>query len=249
MPVDEPLYPVGLRLAGHSCLVVGGGPVALSKVQGLLEADAVVTVVAPEIDPRLDTLAGNRAVTAGAGAGAGAGAATAAGEPGPGPGRDGSGGGPPPVTVLRRSYRPGDLDGRRLVIAATDDPEVNHGVARDAEARGLLVNVADDPRWCGFVLPARVRRGPLLITYATGGTSPALARWLRRRGEKEFGQEYEILVQLLSDARSELQRLGRPTEGLGWQEALDSGMLELIREGNLAEAREHLQRCLSSSSG
>jgi siroheme synthase-like protein len=57
MPVDHPLYPVNLVLAGRSCLVVGGGRVAATKVQGLLDADARVTVVAPEVDDRVAELA------------------------------------------------------------------------------------------------------------------------------------------------------------------------------------------------
>jgi len=57
VPVDTPLYPVNLLLAGRPCLVVGGGRVALTKVQGLLEAEAHVTVVAPEIDAPLRRLA------------------------------------------------------------------------------------------------------------------------------------------------------------------------------------------------
>jgi siroheme synthase-like protein len=57
MPVDHPLYPVNLVLAGRSCLVVGGGRVAATKVQGLLDADARVTVVAPEVDARVAELA------------------------------------------------------------------------------------------------------------------------------------------------------------------------------------------------
>lgn len=57
MPVDQPLYPVNLVLAGRSCLVVGGGRVAVTKVRGLLEAEALVTVVAPEVDDRIAELA------------------------------------------------------------------------------------------------------------------------------------------------------------------------------------------------
>lgn len=56
MPVDRPLYPVNLIVAGRSCLVVGGGRVALQKVWGLLDADAEVTVVAPEIDEQIRSL-------------------------------------------------------------------------------------------------------------------------------------------------------------------------------------------------
>jgi hypothetical protein len=72
---------------------------------------------------------------------------------------------------------------------------------------------------------------------------------LRRRYTDEFGPEYEVLIEMLSAARDELRASGKSTEGLGWQRALDSGMLELIREGDLAEAKERLQACLSSSSG
>jgi siroheme synthase-like protein len=58
MPVDAPLYPVNLVVAGRRCLVVGGGRVALQKVQGLVEGGALVTVVAPEVVPAIDALPG-----------------------------------------------------------------------------------------------------------------------------------------------------------------------------------------------
>jgi siroheme synthase-like protein len=210
MPVDEPLYPINLRLKGKRCLVVGGGKVAEGKVRGLLEAEAVVTVVAPDVSDSLAALEG--------------------------------------VEVERRSYQPGDLAGFRLAIVATSDPEVNRAVFLEGEATGVWVNAADDPDNCTFTLPARIRRGSLLVTFATGGNSPALASWLRRRYEEEFGPEYDVLIDLLAEARAELRTRGLSTEGPGWQRALDSGMLDLIREGDLAEAKERLQACLSSSS-
>ena len=64
----------------------------------------------------------------------------------------------------------------------------------------------------------------------------------------ELGPEYDQLIGLLAEARGEVQRPGRRTEGLDWQAALDSGMLDLIRAGRLDEAKERLQACLSSSS-
>ncbi|MEY2420097.1 MAG: precorrin-2 dehydrogenase [Acidimicrobiaceae bacterium] len=210
MPVDEPMYPINLRLEGQRCLVVGGGKAAVGKVLGLVEAGAVVTVIAPDIVSEVESLEG--------------------------------------VRVERRSYRHGDLNGYRLAITATGDSEVNRAVFLEGESSGVWVNAADDPDNCTFTLPARIRRGPLLVTFATGGHSPALASWLRRRYADEFGPEYEVLIDLLADAREELRRQGKSTEGPGWQRALDSGMLDLIREGDLAEAKERLQACLSSSS-
>ena len=155
---------------------------------------------------------------------------------------------PAGVTVERRPYRSGEAAGFRLVITATDDPAVNRQVFLDAEAAGVWVNSADDPANCSFTLPAVVRRGPITVTVATGGHSPALAGWLKTRFEGELGPEYEVLVRLLAEAREDLRSRGIATEGLSWHEALDSGMLDLVRAGRVAEARERLQACLSSSS-
>jgi siroheme synthase-like protein len=152
------------------------------------------------------------------------------------------------VTWEERAYRQGEAAGYRLAVAATDDPAVNEAVYLDADAAGVWVNSADDPAHCTFTLPARIRQGRLLVTFSTGGHSPAVASWLRRRFADELGPEYDTLIDLLAEARDALQAEGTPTEGLDWQSALDSGMLDLVREGRLAEAKERLQACLSSSS-
>jgi precorrin-2 dehydrogenase/sirohydrochlorin ferrochelatase len=151
------------------------------------------------------------------------------------------------VAIERRSYERGDVAGHRLVFTATADPDVNRAVHDDAEAAGIWVNSADDPANCSFTLPAVARRGPVTIAVSTGGRSPALATWLRRRFESELGPEYEVLADLLAAERAAIQADGRTTEGLDWQSALDAGMLDLIRAGQVQEARERLQACLSSS--
>ncbi len=192
--------------------MVGGGPIALRKAEGLLVCGADVTVVAPVLHPVLEELA-------------------AAGR----------------LVVERRAYRSPEAAGYRLVTAATDDPEVNRSVFDDGEAAGVWVNAADDPASCSFTLPSVVRRGPIMVTVATGGHSPALAQWLRRHVESELGEEYVVLLTLLSEQRAQIKAEGRSTEGLDWLSALDSNMLELIRAGQLGKARERLQACLSSS--
>lgn len=148
------------------------------------------------------------------------------------------------VVLERRTYRSGDVAGHRLVMAATDDPAVNRRIFEDGEAVGVLVNSADDPVNCSFTLPAVLRRGPITVAVSTGGHSPALAVWLRDRLAAEVGPEYEVLLRLLAEHRQALRLGGTATEGLSWQQALDSGMLELVREGRVAEARELLQACL-----
>ena len=154
----------------------------------------------------------------------------------------------PDVTYDQRAYRPGDLAGYWLVVAATDDPEVNGAVYGEGERSHVWVNGADDPAHCSFTLPSVLRRGALVVSVSTSGRSPALAGWLRRRLEAEIGPEYEVLLELLSSERDVLRAEGRSTEGLDWAKALDSGLLDLIRSGNVSSARKHLQTCLSSSS-
>ncbi|MGA3360862.1 MAG: bifunctional precorrin-2 dehydrogenase/sirohydrochlorin ferrochelatase [Solirubrobacteraceae bacterium] len=101
----------------------------------------------------------------------------------------------------QRRYEPGDLEGSFLVIASTDDSEVNIAVHEDAEARAMLVNVVDVPPLCNFILPAIVRSGPLAIAISTAGASPALAKRMKREIAEQFGEDYARLAVILNDAR------------------------------------------------
>jgi siroheme synthase-like protein len=101
----------------------------------------------------------------------------------------------------RRAYETADLEGKFLVIAATNDTDVNIRVFDDAERRAMLVNVVDVPPLCNFILPAIVRTGPLAIAISTAGASPALAKRMKREVSELFGEEYARLAVLLNDAR------------------------------------------------
>ncbi|MDQ3877235.1 MAG: bifunctional precorrin-2 dehydrogenase/sirohydrochlorin ferrochelatase [Actinomycetota bacterium] len=98
---------------------------------------------------------------------------------------------------IEREYRASDLDGCLLVIVTTGDCEFSERVANDARARNMLVNVADVPRLCNFILPAIARQGPIAIAVSTSGTSPALAQRIRREISGSIGTEYgELAVEL-----------------------------------------------------
>ena len=101
----------------------------------------------------------------------------------------------------RRAYEPADLEGTFMVIAATDDSEVNIGVYEDAERRAMLVNVVDVPPLCNFILPAIVRTGPLAIAISTAGASPALAKRIRNEIADEYGEPYARLAIMLNEVR------------------------------------------------
>ncbi len=101
----------------------------------------------------------------------------------------------------KREYRPEDLEGTFIVIAATNHTDVNIGIYDDAEQRAMLVNVVDVPPLCNFILPAIVRTGPLAIAISTAGASPALAKRMKAEVSELFGEEYATLAVMLNDVR------------------------------------------------
>lgn len=148
------------------------------------------------------------------------------------------------VALAERGFEPADLDGAWLAVTATDVPAVNRAVFEAGEARRVFVNSADDPANCSFTLMSVVRRGDIVVTVGTNGRSPALATYLKEHVRDEMGPEYETLLELLSEAREAIRATGRSSEEPDWRAAIDSGILDLIREGRESEAREQLRSCL-----
>jgi siroheme synthase-like protein len=106
------------------------------------------------------------------------------------------------ITWEQREYAgPDDLEGVFMVIACTDDTDINIRVFDDAERRAMLVNIVDVPPLCNFILPAIVRTGPLAIAISTAGASPALAKRMKAEVSELFGEEYARLAIMLNDAR------------------------------------------------
>jgi siroheme synthase-like protein len=105
------------------------------------------------------------------------------------------------ISWEQREYEPADLEGTFMVIACTNDTDVNIAVFDDAERRAMLVNIVDVPPLCNFILPAIVRTGPLAIAISTAGASPALAKRMKREVSELFGEEYARLAIMLNDAR------------------------------------------------
>ncbi len=143
----------------------------------------------------------------------------------------------------RRPYAgAADLEGIFMVIAATNDTEVNIKVFDDAEKRAMLANVVDVPPLCNFILPAIVRTGPLAIAISTAGASPALAKRMKREVSELFGEEYARLAVILNDARGWAKgTLPTYQDRKQFFESIVNGdpdPIELVREGREAEVLE-----------
>ena len=145
------------------------------------------------------------------------------------------------VRLLLREYAASDLRGHSIVFVATDDGRVNADVARDARAAGVLVNAADDPAHCDFILPAVLRRGELTVAVSTGGASPALARTVRDELDAYLDREdYTALARVAADARRALRDRGARAPWERWRAALGGEVRELVRADRLDAARERL---------
>ncbi len=149
----------------------------------------------------------------------------------------------PALAGLRKKgaidYIPGDYEQKQLkdaflVIGATDDGDVNERIFRDARKRGVLANIVDDPDRCDFILPALCRQGELVITVATGGKSPALAKKLRQDLEERYGPEYEVLLKIMGEVRGRIIGRGESSEKNRkiFEAIVDSDILDRIRKGN-----------------
>jgi len=116
------------------------------------------------------------------------------------------------LTLIRRPYKGlKDLEGVRLVIAASDDREVNRRASRDARALGIPVNAADDPEACTFFFPAIVRRGDLVAGLGSSGLCPRFTSRLREKLEKEWPPEWDKTIEYLGKERRRLLKTREKT--------------------------------------
>lgn len=161
--------PIYFDMHGQKALVVGGGEIALRKTRLLLEAGAMVTLVAPEFDMEISDLPRDR------------------------------------VTLFQQNYSTQFLGDQRLVIAATDNEDINERVFIDAEALGIPVNSVDDPAHSRFIFPAIVDRTPIIISISSGGHAPVLARQIREKLESILPQSVATIGQFAKEMRSRVK--------------------------------------------
>lgn len=149
-----------------------------------------------------------------------------------------------PLQLARKRYDARDIENAVIVIATTDDPAVNEQIANDCRSRRILVNVADAPHLCDFIVPAVIERGSIRVAISTGGNSPALARRLKFDLQTAIGPEYAELSDLLGALR-EPAKSALPTDDdrrRFFDSVITSGILELLRDGRRDEAHAAVAR-------
>ena len=148
----------------------------------------------------------------------------------------------------QREFQLDDLDDMTCAIAATDDRALNAEISRQAQARGIPVNVVDNPDLCSFIMPSMIDRDPVQIAISTGGVSPVLARMLRSKLESCIPGAYGELARLADEHRDAVkQRLPDvDTRRRFWETILDGQVAELVFAGRTGDARQQLEQELEN---
>jgi len=139
------------------------------------------------------------------------------------------------------------LDGVMLVIAATNDREVNTQVSVLAQARNLPVNVVDDPELCSFIMPAILDRSPLMVAFSSGGASPVLTRMMRGKMETVIPQNYSRLASFAERYRMQVKQrvTNNAKRRIFWENVLDGVVAEKVLTGDEAAAEAMMQTMLA----
>ncbi|MFP3870354.1 MAG: bifunctional precorrin-2 dehydrogenase/sirohydrochlorin ferrochelatase [Syntrophobacteria bacterium] len=150
------------------------------------------------------------------------------------------------VELVASHYEEHQLEGCFLVIAATDDRELNCRVAQDAERRGLLCNVVDYPQEGNFILPAIVQQGDLTVAISTAGQSPALARQIRQELDQRFGPEYADFLEIMGAVRKRLLEASKDSHANKerFDQLVQSALPELVRRRDSEGVNRLLQSIL-----
>ena len=145
---------------------------------------------------------------------------------------------------LRRSYRPGDLEGAWLAIVAdTSDDETNRSIHEEARDRNVVLNVMDVTHLCTFIAPAIVQRNDVTVAVSTAGTSPALARRLRERmSDTEHCRclQWADMGPLLAEVRTDVRARRVPVTPGDWQDSMTDDLLERFESGDESGAKAEL---------
>ncbi|HKD65388.1 MAG TPA: bifunctional precorrin-2 dehydrogenase/sirohydrochlorin ferrochelatase [Candidatus Binataceae bacterium] len=150
------------------------------------------------------------------------------------------------IALMRRAYRRGDMQGYCLVYAATDDRALQRRLFEESRELNILINMADEPESCSFIVPSVIRRGQLQVAISTAGSSPATARLLRQRLERSLGDEFEALLEVMAGARRWLKshEPDSKVRACKLNALAASGLGEALREGDAARVERIVALCL-----
>jgi uroporphyrin-III C-methyltransferase/precorrin-2 dehydrogenase/sirohydrochlorin ferrochelatase len=153
------------------------------------------------------------------------------------------------IRCLLRNYEPTDLKGIKLVIAATNNAQLNADISIMAQAENILVNVVDNPELCSFLMPSIIDRNPIQIAISTGGASPVLARLIRSKLEASIPSAYGELAKLVENYRTKVKQAFANVDlrRRFWESVLEGPVSEFALSGRMNEAETMLSELIQSA--
>jgi uroporphyrin-III C-methyltransferase/precorrin-2 dehydrogenase/sirohydrochlorin ferrochelatase len=205
--------PLFMQLRSQPVVVVGGGRIAVRKVELLRKNGAQITVVSPELREELQRLASS-------------------GE----------------IRHIPERFAEAHVEGATIVVAATNDHDVNVAVSVSARARKIPVNVVDNPALSTFIFPAIVDRSPIIAAVSSGGESPVLARRVREQIEALLPQRLGALARFMGERRKAVQNtLGTLARRPFWERIVGGIVGTRVLAGDDAGAEKAFENELRTS--
>ena len=148
------------------------------------------------------------------------------------------------IVFLGQEFCESYLDGKFLVIVATNDPLFNRSIADKARQKGVLVNVVDQPSDCDFIVPSVVKRGDLIISISTSGKIPFISKKIREKLESMYGSEHRIALEIMATVRQALIRAGKQDKEKVYEKLYNSDILRKIKSKDVEGVVRIIARAL-----
>ncbi len=161
-------FPFYIDIENKNCVIVGGGTVALRKLNKLLPFKPDITVIAPIVCDEISQIK--------------------------------------QIQIKKRKFEDNDLNDAFMVIAATDDENLNEHIFNLCKSKSILINTVDDKEKCSFIFPALIKRKKITVGISTCGKSPLYARFLRETVEGYLDDDCDKIVDILSRYRLQVKR-------------------------------------------
>lgn len=150
------------------------------------------------------------------------------------------------INLIREKYSAEKISEGKILIAATNNFELNQKILSDGREKNFLVNIVDS--FDGdFTVPSRIRRGDFLLAISTGGKSPGFSRFVRQMLEKDFDENFSEGVEIISRYRQEAKKFF-PTfeERINfWREVLTEEVWEMLKAGKISELEGRIKKFLA----
>lgn len=151
------------------------------------------------------------------------------------------------LSFLEAEVTEGLLTNYQIIVAATDDEELNQFISDIAKKHNIPVNVVDDQEKCSFIQPAIVNRSPLLVAISSAGTAPVLAKRIREKIEGLLPSRLGQVAAAAGQLRPRIKSNQHPNKRLFWERLFDSLFGHYIMSGQDKKAEKLVNNILNNT--